>query len=445
MRQVAPNEPFWGVDDPSTLTPLVLSVAGPVRVGRPRLSAATGALTPLPTPGSREPWAREAWERLSREMSADEADEAHEASEADGDAQLAAALRGALASGRVGVPLSGGGWMDVVRLPSGSAIFEVPRSDGPPSVLEAHDVVFSGTSVEWEAFFRAWPASRLELRPAPTPEGELRAVVRFATTHGVHADHGDRGEAGFEPPEIARHPSAEAAGADWMWCGHRVYGDSMLLVWFDASAEVVARWFQGALRARAASATPECPEPRPAWEIGVDGEVLFVRRSFLEPTDAYQLQWERWALARALEAPFEVLSWQVTETETGGSGASGRDRASLREYLSDDADPGRREALRAAYRAPSTRSVKWAGEGVPTLAEALGVVLPALGGVSSASPRPAELRALARSGARAQFPQRLELRLRPGADRDGAGFALLSALDAEVSGTVAFSIRWDAV
>jgi hypothetical protein len=34
--------------------------------------------------------------------------------------------------------------------------------------------------------------------------------------------------------------------ADWLWCGHRVWGYSSLLVWFDAPPDALARWLDDA-------------------------------------------------------------------------------------------------------------------------------------------------------------------------------------------------------
>lgn len=408
MHDAPLHDPFDALADPSTARPLVVPIAGPAleAVCPPPDVASTGTIEALPTPRQEGPW-----DRLCDQLATEHA---------NGEGVLAAALRRALLTGSARLPLADGApALDLVRLPRGSALFDVRRRGEPAWVLEAPEVLFTGSAADWEAL----PS----LQPEPRA-GALCLVARFAL---VRLDGAT---------EISPHPSAAIPLADWMWCGHRVWGYSLLIVWFDATPEALATWFEGRLHARAATPTEACPAPRPDWEIGLDGDALFVRRSYDEPTDASQLQWERWALARALEAPFELLSWRVTETEMGGLDAWGRDRETLRAHLSPDAD--RRQALRASYRAPSTEVVPCAAPGVPELADALGPVLAALGSEPIAAPTIQHLSALARTGARARIPRRVVLSLRPGAKGDEGAFALLAALEAAVAGTVTFSISW---
>lgn len=429
------DDPFDALVDPSTACPLVVPIAGPaleaLGPALPREVSSAGEIEALPTPRQGD-----AWDRLCDELATEQA---------DGEVVLAAALRRALVTGSVRLALPGDApdaAIDLVRLPRRSALFEVRRGGETARVLEAHDVLFTGSAVDWGAFSSQHPEVRVDTLRRVERFAMIRREGDAATTSLEAAIHVEEHRVIDGVTEIVRHRSAAVPLADWMWCGHRVWGYSMLMLWFDAAPEAVARWFQGWLRARPASPTPECPDPRPDWEIGVDGEVLFVRRSYEEPTDAHQLQWERWALARALEAPFELLSWRVTESDMGGLDAWGRDRASLRAYLSPDADPERRAALRAAYRAPSAAVVTFTARGVPALADALRAVLPALGSVPAAAPTAEHLAALARTEARARFPRRLVLSLPPRAGSDERAFELIAALEAAVAGTVTFSASW---
>jgi hypothetical protein len=229
-----------------------------------------------------------------------------------------------------------------------------------------------------------------------------------------------------------------AAFADWLWCGHRVYGYSSLFVWFDAAPEALARWFDGTLASLAAAPTEACPAPGPDWAIGVSGAVFSIYRYYDQPSSDAQVRAEELAIARALDAPFELVSWLVTESDMGGLDAWGRDRASLRDYLRVDATPAEREALRAWFRAEGTTEIPCARLDVDT---ALRALLPALG-AEIAAPTLDDLRALAKSPARARLPRRVALTIARGADRDESASPLLGALDGAVSGVVRFCVGW---
>lgn len=427
------RDPFDAAVDPSTFTPFALDLDGPslTTFGDDVSLAATGpslpnarvsALVPLPTPALPAPW---------RSLV-----DALETDDASGEAVLSAALRVALATGAARVRC-GDATRDLVRLPRGSALYEVGGE-----VFTAGDVTVTATAARWEAFFAEHP----EARAAVTPHGDagaMRAVVRFA----LGAPSGDAtlrvGDATLDDgvSSLRRHPSASRPLADWIWCGHRVWGYSLLIVTFDATPAEVAAWFAAYGRAIAATPTAEAPSPSPDWEVGVDGASLFVRRSYEQPVSSWQLQWEMHALARALDAPFAVLAWEVTESEMGGLDAWGRDVDSLRAYLDPDADDARRDTLRRWYRAQPERVVE-IPRGTPLRADGalLRAVLDALGAADAETTLDA-LRALARSDARHGFPPRLVLSVDPGG-RDDAVWPLLSTLGRALRATMRVLARY---